>query len=83
MGPSVECNCSGPNFVERNPTTNAQHAENVPQIYIVDSEEDMSEFTKENMIVLRRDTRTLHVFSGSGWTRVQVSVLLDKITDKS
>lgn len=43
----------------------------------------MSDFTSESMIVLRRDTHTLHIFTSSEWIQVQVSVLLDMFKVKT
>ncbi|XP_035266931.1 acetylcholinesterase collagenic tail peptide-like isoform X1 [Anguilla anguilla] len=69
-GPSVKCNCSWANSFEH--VTKKDYSE-VPSIYIVDSEKEMSHFKSENIMVLRRDTRTLYIYDGNKWTAVQVS----------
>ncbi|KAJ8282394.1 hypothetical protein COCON_G00049130 [Conger conger] len=69
-GPSVKCNCSWANSFEH--VTKNDYSQ-VPSIYIVDSEKEMSQFKSKNIMVIRRDIRTLYIYDGNKWTAVQVS----------
>ncbi|KAL4635660.1 acetylcholinesterase collagenic tail peptide-like [Arapaima gigas] len=70
VGLSGKCNCSWADSFK--PTAKPNYDE-VPSIYIVNNEAEMSDLEFENVMVLRRDTRTLYIYTGSIWTAVRVS----------
>ncbi|XP_043931209.1 acetylcholinesterase collagenic tail peptide-like [Protopterus annectens] len=68
-GPHRKCSC----FRSSNYTEGALRKDytDVPAIYVVQNEKDMAQLNKKNMMVLRKDTRTLHFSDGMDWTPVQ------------
>ncbi|XP_033901261.3 acetylcholinesterase collagenic tail peptide-like [Acipenser ruthenus] len=66
LGPTAKCHCE-------HLKTNLQqsHFTEIPAIFIVNNEEELSQLKTENVMVLRRDTRILYIYNNTGWIVVQ------------
>ncbi|XP_066543776.1 acetylcholinesterase collagenic tail peptide [Amia ocellicauda] len=70
-GTTEKCDCAQQNMYqpEKEPEFNE-----IPFIFIVNNEEEMSQLKFENIFILRRDTRMLYVFNGSEFSPIKSAV---------
>ncbi|XP_015214514.2 acetylcholinesterase collagenic tail peptide-like [Lepisosteus oculatus] len=67
-GLTEKCTCVQQNIHQ--PVNNSEYID-ISSIYIVNNEEELSHIKPKNVMVLRRDTRTLYVYNEAGWIKVQ------------
>ncbi|XP_059932173.1 acetylcholinesterase collagenic tail peptide-like [Gadus macrocephalus] len=68
IGTTHSCNCSQVRFQDLFPTLGAIAV--VPTVYVVEGEQQMHSVSSENVMVVRRDTHRLLLFSRGHWVPV-------------
>ncbi|XP_041117795.1 acetylcholinesterase collagenic tail peptide-like isoform X2 [Polyodon spathula] len=66
LGPTAKCHCG-----QLKTNLQQSHFTQIPAIFIVNNEEELSQLKTENVMVLRRDTRVLYIYNNTGWIVVQ------------